>query len=59
MKDSNRNEQHSKVTYLHQSEKLSHHRLRVWDKARELVRLVNQNPIGDAELLQLSLDVAE
>ena len=34
----------------HQIDKLSHRRLRVWMKARTLVRLVNRNPIGDAEL---------
>ncbi len=51
MKDKNLSPQQSKtVRYLHQVNQLSHHRLRVWDKARELVRLVNQHPIGDAEL---------
>ena len=29
---------------------LSHHRLLVWHKAIEFVRLVKQAPIGDAEL---------
>ena len=29
---------------------LSHHRLRVWHYAVELVRLVHRQPIGDAEL---------
>ncbi len=42
----NDNEAH----YAQQKDKLSHHRLRVWAKARQLVRLVNRNPIGDAEL---------
>ena len=40
----------SNIRYLRQVEQLSHHRLRVWDKARELLRLVNRNPISDAEL---------
>ncbi len=33
-----------------QRDLLSHHRLRVWAKARVLLRLVSANPIGDAEL---------
>ncbi len=37
-------------SYAQQQSKLSHHRLRVWEKARQLVRLVSKNPIGDAEL---------
>ena len=36
--------------YAYQANKLSHHRLRVWDEARRFVRLVSKNPIGDAEL---------
>lgn len=49
MKDTNLNPSNI-IEYPHQLEQLSHHRLRVWHKARELVRLVNQHPIGDAEL---------
>ena len=39
---------HNHVTPL-QAE-MSHHKLRVWTKARSLVRLVSRVPIGDAEL---------
>lgn len=38
------------LRYLHQVRQLSHHRLRVWHQARELVRFVIRHPIGDAEL---------
>ena len=40
----------SEARYAQQRHELSHHRLRVWQKARQLVRLVSKNPIGDAEL---------
>ena len=40
----------SEAHYAKQREMLSHHRLRVWAKARQLVRLVGKSPIGDAEL---------
>ncbi len=36
--------------YARQRDKLSHHRLRVWEEARALLRLVSKHPIGDAEL---------
>lgn len=40
----------NETRYAQQRDKLSHHRLRVWAKARELLRLVSKNAIGDAEL---------
>lgn len=40
----------NEARYAEQRDKLSHHRLRVWVKARELLRLVSKNAIGDAEL---------
>jgi len=36
--------------WARQVARLSHHRLRVYDKARELLRLVSRCSIGDAEL---------
>jgi four helix bundle protein len=40
----------SKQNHQPHTMQLSHHRLIVWHKAMELVRLVKQAPIGDAEL---------
>ena len=42
-------------THPIQRMQLSHHRLLVWHKAMELVRLVKQAPIGDAELRDHSM----
>lgn len=50
MNDDNLRPSNNNVRYLNQADQLSHHRLRVWHKAREFLRLVNKNPIGDAEL---------
>ena len=48
--DHNHHRDTNEERYAKQREMLSHHRLRVWDKARQFVRLVSKNPIGDAEL---------
>ncbi len=40
----------NEARYAQQKDKLSHHRLRVWTKARQLLRLVSKNAIEDAEL---------
>ena len=40
----------NEASYAKQRGMLSHHRLRVWEKARQQLRLVSKNPIGDAEL---------
>ena len=40
----------SQTEVLTAATKLSHHRLRVWHLALELVKLTKASPIGDAEL---------
>ena len=50
MNDQNQHHQNNERQYRQQIENLSHHRLHVWHKARQLVRLVCSHPIGDAEL---------